>query len=271
MTSSTRREAPFRTFPGFGMLGGYAGVFVLAHVVMRHYGTRIMAAGVSGHYGVRLRGGLLEVGVEGLAGGGDVGGGEAVGGDGLEEAVFEAGGELHGLEGLAGLDELGVNGHDGVAGRYGLDFAFLAALDQDDAGKGRGLGPVPVFLSVPGRGPDHDAAVLAQLQHRPVAADDAKRARLEALEAPDLRALPYPTRPRQQPRPIPIPHRRRMDHTAIKGQQGVGNGGREIGIFHVRTVLITVFQQFSPQCFPYMNFTNWLFQSYIVVEISVFF
>ena len=88
------------------------------------------------------------MGVEGLAGGGDVGGGEAVGGDGLEQAVFEAGGELHGLE----------------------DFAFLAALDQDDAGKGRGLGAVPVFLAVPGRGPDHDASVLAQLQHRPVAA-----------------------------------------------------------------------------------------------------
>ena len=66
--------------------------------------------------GGRLWGGL-EVGVEGLAGGGDIGGGEAVGGDGLEEAVFEAGGELHDLEGLAGLDELGVDGHDGVAGR----------------------------------------------------------------------------------------------------------------------------------------------------------
>ena len=39
----------------------------------------------------------MEVGVEGLAGGGDVGGGEAVGGDGLEEAVFEAGGKLHGF------------------------------------------------------------------------------------------------------------------------------------------------------------------------------
>ena len=217
MTSSTRREAPIGTPLILEPVGCNTGVYVLAHVVMRHYGSGIMAGGVSGHYGVRLRGGLVEVGVEGLAGGGDVGGGEAVGGDGLEEAVFEAGGELHGLERFAGLDELGVDGHDGVAGRKELDFAFFAALDQDDAGKGRGLGAVPVFLAVPGRGPNHDATVLAQLQHRPVAADDAKRARLETLQALDLRALPYPTRPRQQPSPIPIPHRRRMDHAAVKG------------------------------------------------------
>ena len=51
MTSSTRREAPFRAVPGFGLAGGYAGVFVLAHVVMRHYGSGIMAAGFIGHYG----------------------------------------------------------------------------------------------------------------------------------------------------------------------------------------------------------------------------
>ena len=66
------------------------------------------------------------------------------------------------------MDELGVDGHNGVAGRKELDFAFLAALDQDNAGKGRSLGAVPVFLAVPGRGPDHDAAVRSQLQHRPV-------------------------------------------------------------------------------------------------------
>ena len=97
MTSSTRREAPIGTPLILEPVGCNTGVYVLAHVVMRHYVTGIMAAGVSGHYGVRLRGGLVEVGVEGLAGGGDVGGGEALGGDGLEKAVFEAGGELHGF------------------------------------------------------------------------------------------------------------------------------------------------------------------------------
>ncbi len=38
MTTSTRREAPFRAVSGFGTVGGYAGAYVLAHVVMRHYG-----------------------------------------------------------------------------------------------------------------------------------------------------------------------------------------------------------------------------------------
>ena len=69
MTSSTRREAPRSSEPvvaadlsgqsrsaipggfGFGTVGSYAGAYVLAHVVMRHYATGVMAAEVSGHYG----------------------------------------------------------------------------------------------------------------------------------------------------------------------------------------------------------------------------
>ena len=72
MTSSTRREAPFSTSLILEPVGCNTGVYVLAHVVMRHYvtgvmadvrreasplgvmrhyGSGVMAAGVSGHYG----------------------------------------------------------------------------------------------------------------------------------------------------------------------------------------------------------------------------
>ena len=51
MTSSTRREAPFWTPPILEAVGYNTGVYVLALVVMRHYMTGVMAAGVSGHYG----------------------------------------------------------------------------------------------------------------------------------------------------------------------------------------------------------------------------
>ena len=51
MTSSTRREAPIGTPLILEPVGYNTGVYVLAHVVMRNYGSGVMAAGVSGHYG----------------------------------------------------------------------------------------------------------------------------------------------------------------------------------------------------------------------------